>query len=442
METDLAPGGRRSPEAAAQGFARRYGDALRAADTGGAERIVADALAAGLTASAIHALVIEPAMVRIGELWELNAITPADEHLATAISQGVLVKLFDELSIARARSRDRILLAAVDGQHHTLGLRMIADVLEGVGFDVLYLGADVPVDALGRFAEEHQPAVVGLGFGVSVGVGALADSLHVVHEACPQARIMLGGRAVPAGLVDAGYARVDSSMEVLLVVEGLLRAPSPPPPEILQLLRSAERRPRDDRETSFESDAVAERLADVARDVTDTAREYVRRAGAFKDLAFRDPVTDLGNRRAFDDRMHEEAARERTGHGCLLMIDVDDFKTVNDSHGHEVGDGVLGAIGRAITRSIRSHDFAARVGGDEFAVLLPRAGLHDARLVGERIRDALAAGDGPAVTVSIGVSALSGDVRGAILAADGALYEAKRCGRDCLVDAESIQDWS
>ena len=105
--------------------------------------------------------------------------------------------------------------AAVEGQHHVLGLRMIADVMEGAGFDVLYPGADVPVDALRRFAGEHGPSITGLGFAISVGVGVLAESIQAVHEACPGTQIMLGGRAVPAGLVEAGYTRVDNSMEVL-----------------------------------------------------------------------------------------------------------------------------------------------------------------------------------------------------------------------------------
>ena len=199
--------------------------------------------------------------------------------------------------------------------------------------------------------------------------------------------------------------------------------------------RSPDHRPSAEREPSFGSDPVAERLVEVAESATDTAREYLRRAGTFKDLAFRDPVTGLGNRRSFDDRIFDESAREHTQGGSLLMLDVDNFKTINDTYGHDAGDAVLRTIGEAISQSIRSHDFAARVGGDEFAVLLPRTGSEEAQTVGSRIREAVAAGEGPRVTVSIGVAALSEDVRGSVLAADGALYEAKRSGRDCLRDA-------
>ncbi len=437
MDPDGLPhSGRRATDAKAEAYARRYGDALQAADAAAAEQVVDDALAAGLAPSAIQSLVIEPGMIRIGEQWEADEITVADEHLATAITQAVLIKLLDRLGVARARSRERILLAAVAGQVHVIGLRMVADVLEGAGFDVLYLGADVPVEALSRFAAQHQPAVTGLAFGMSVGVGVLAESIHAVQATCPDTRIMLGGRAVPQGLIEAGYPRVDNSIDALATVERLLREPSRPAPAIVQLLRPHRREPLLDREAGFEPDSVAERLAEVAEDATETAREYIRRAGTFKDLAFRDPVTDLGNRRAFDDRMYAHAqAEESDTHGALLMIDVDKFKTVNDTYGHAEGDRVLRLIGTAIARTIRDHDFAARVGGDEFTVLLPKASVAEARDVGARIRLAIAEDADTPVTVSIGLSPLSADPRGALLAADLALYEAKEGGRDCVAEA-------
>ena len=424
----------RAAHTAAPVLARRYGDALRVAQTSAAEQVVDDALAAGLAPAVIQSMIIEPAMERIGRLWEANAITVADEHLATAISQSVLVKLFDRLTVARPRSRERVLLAAVEGQHHVLGLRMIADVMEGSGFDVLYLGADVPVDALRRFAGKHQPSITGLAYAISVGVGALAESIHAVHEACPGTQIMLGGRAVPAGLVDAGYTRVDNSMEVLFVAERLLRqAPGLPDPALLQLLRPARREPRGEREFAHESDAAAERMAEVTEGATAMAREYVRLAGRFKDLAFRDPVTDLGNRRAFDDRMH--ARRGGRGSGALLMIDVDDFKAVNDTHGHAAGDVLLRRIGRLIGQTLRSHDFVARVGGDEFTVLLDRATRDEARLVASRITQAIAEDAVLPVTVSIGLASLRDDTRATVLAADAALYEAKAAGRGRVSEA-------
>jgi diguanylate cyclase (GGDEF)-like protein len=428
--------GRRA-EGEAPRLARRYGDALRVARTSDAERVIDDALAAGLTPSAIQSLIIEPAMTRIGRLWEVNAITVADEHLATAVSQAVLVKLFDHLSIARPRSRERVLLAAVEGQHHVLGLRMVADVMEGAGFDVHYLGADVPVDALRRFVAEHGPAITGLGFGISVGVGVLAESIHAVQEACPTTHVMLGGRAVPPGLVEAGYTLVDNSMEVLFVAERLLRQePCRPDPTILQLLRPVRHEPRQGREAAYASDTVVERLAEVTEGAASIARDYVRLAGTYKDLAFRDPVTDRANRRAFDDRMHARRAGAGTGSGALLMIDVDGFKAVNDRHGHAAGDALLRRIGALIAQALRSHDFVARVGGDEFAVLLDRATRDEARSVAARITQAIAGDPDLPVTVSIGLAALQDSTRATVLAADAALYEAKAAGRNGVSEAD------
>lgn len=427
---------RRAPDADAPVLARRYADALRIARTAAAEQVVDDALAAGLTPVAIQSLIIEPAMTQIGRLWEANAITVADEHLATAVSQAVLVKLFDRLSVARPRSRERVLLAAVEGQHHVLGLRMVADVMEGSGFDVLYLGADVPVDALRRFAAEHQPAITGLGCAVSVGFGVLAESIHAVHEACPATRIMLGGGAVPPGLVEAGYARVDNSMEVLLVAERLLREePRVPNPALLQLLRPARHEPRQGREAAYATNAVAERMADVTEGATAMARDYVRLAGTYKDLAFRDPLTDLGNRRAFDDRMHARRPTPGSECGALLMIDVDGFKAVNDTHGHAAGDVLLRRIGAITLKALRSHDFVARVGGDEFAVLLDRATRDEARIVAARITQAIADDADLPVTVSIGLSPLHDSTRATVLAADVALYKAKAAGRNGVSEA-------
>ncbi len=288
--------------------------------------------------------------------------------------------------------------------------------------------------ALGQFAATHQPAVTGLAFSINVGVGVLAESIHAICEACPTTRIMLGGRAIPPGLVEAGYPQVDTSMEAVVTVERLLREPCRPVPRIIELLRPTRSWSAGGREAEFESEDVAERLAAVSEEASEQAREYARRAAALKDLAFRDPVTNLGNRRAFDDRLFEQSRASTQGDaGCLLMIDVDEFKQVNDAHGHAEGDRLLRMIGSAIIETLRGHDFAARVGGDEFAVLLPRAGADDARAIGERIRDAVSASTDLAVTVSVGVAPLTGDVRGAVLAADAALYEAKDAGRDRVV---------
>jgi diguanylate cyclase (GGDEF)-like protein len=419
---------RRSSDEGASALARQFGDALRVADGDIAENVVDEALALGLSPAAVQSTVIAPAMVRVGELWERGVLTIADEHLATAISERTLLRIFLALVSGRAEkpTRERVLLAAVEGQHHVLGLRMVADVLEGAGFDVLNLGADVPVGSLATSVARHEPAVVGLAFGMARDFDKLTDSLAAIHVARPQARIMLGGRAIPPALLNLGYPRVESTVDVVTTVKNLISGPRQALPAALVFLRGG----REDTVVGeHERDTTAEGFARAAERAADVTRTHVRRAETFRNLAFRDPLTGLANRRAFEDRI--KADGDGTA-GALLMIDVDDFKAVNDGQGHDGGDQALRAISRAIRTSVRPGDLAARFGGDEFAVLLPAATPDVARQVAERVRSAVRDCTDPRLSVSIGVSPLLDDVRGALLAADGALYDAKAAGRDCV----------
>jgi diguanylate cyclase (GGDEF)-like protein/PAS domain S-box-containing protein len=158
-----------------------------------------------------------------------------------------------------------------------------------------------------------------------------------------------------------------------------------------------------------------------------------------------DTLTGLANRRAFDLKLADEI-RLSVRHSTplsLLMIDVDHFKQYNDAFGHPEGDEVLRQVARVLQTQSRATDIAARWGGEEFVVLLRHTGVDGARVVGERMRQAVAAENWThrAITVSIGVATLgrTGSDDGALLAeADKALYEAKRRGRDCVVSAHSL----
>jgi diguanylate cyclase (GGDEF)-like protein len=152
-----------------------------------------------------------------------------------------------------------------------------------------------------------------------------------------------------------------------------------------------------------------------------------------------DGLTGLGNRRAFDEQLARRLAEARRSGAplALCLLDVDRFKSYNDTFGHRAGDEALAAVAAAVAAACRASDVPARYGGEELAVLLPGTVLADAVEVAERIRAAVAATPTRhrPVTVSIGVAATDGGHSAEVLveAADRALYEAKEGGRDRVV---------
>jgi diguanylate cyclase (GGDEF)-like protein len=171
------------------------------------------------------------------------------------------------------------------------------------------------------------------------------------------------------------------------------------------------------------------------------------------DAVLTDPLSGCVNRRGFDQQLARELSRaERAGAPvALLAVDIDHFKRVNDDYGHSAGDAVIRDVGALLRAGARAGDVVARVGGEEFVVVLADADEAGAAALGRRLVDAVrvrrfAAVPGRAVTVSVGVAAEPA-VRDAGVAealkarADAALYAAKRGGRDRAVvwGAEGMQ---
>jgi diguanylate cyclase (GGDEF)-like protein/putative nucleotidyltransferase with HDIG domain len=171
-------------------------------------------------------------------------------------------------------------------------------------------------------------------------------------------------------------------------------------------------------------------------------RDYQERL----DQAIRDPLTGVYNRRFLLEALQKDIDRQSRSHSAvsLVLFDLDDFKRINDRHGHGVGDDVLRRFADIAEGLIRPMDSLARVGGEEFALLLPETDLLDALLVAERVRAALSRGElvpGVTVRVSAGISSCPGD--GATVdelhkRADDALYWAKRNGKNiCALARET-----
>jgi diguanylate cyclase (GGDEF)-like protein len=185
----------------------------------------------------------------------------------------------------------------------------------------------------------------------------------------------------------------------------------------------------------------------LLRGAADEASAALARAYSHRDAEARastDALTGLPNRRYFDEFCGLLARRRRSGDAVgVLMIDIDHFKRLNDTHGHATGDEVLRDVGGAIVSAVREDDVPARYGGEEFVVLLRNPGPEVALDVGERVRSSVAALDlsrfgVDKVSVSVGVAVSSRadqPIEDLIILADRALYRAKKAGRDRVVAA-------
>jgi len=154
-----------------------------------------------------------------------------------------------------------------------------------------------------------------------------------------------------------------------------------------------------------------------------------------------DELTSLANRRAVEEMLRAELARASRFNGelCLVFADLDNFKDINDRHGHPFGDLVLRGFAETLSATVRDVDLAGRWGGEEFALVLPGTDAAGGAAVADRARRALAyrempagAGERVTLTASFGVAAFPacGDLESLIAAADDALYLAKRSGKD------------
>jgi diguanylate cyclase (GGDEF)-like protein len=273
--------------------------------------------------------------------------------------------------------------------------------------------------------------------------GALADIWVRDDAACALKEAKELGRSIlgsSEALLDPVLARTASAIPAVAELFDLKLGS---PDEIASILEQAT-------ETLVNVTLRASRQADMARVAIDDLKE---RSRVIEEASQRDKLTGLYNRARFDEYLNEQfSVAQRTGKPLsVIMVDVDHFKHVNDTHGHPAGDRILVAVSGSLGGRLRPRDLVARYGGEEFVLILPETDAAGAKVVAERTRqkvEGLATDAGVKepvrVTISLGCATLGpaafGNARELLGAADRALYAAKRRGRNRVEVAGELSD--
>ena len=229
-------------------------------------------------------------------------------------------------------------------------------------------------------------------------------------------------------------------------------------PSLEEILRSANRSLI---ALNMSYEDLVKKLERTVAEKEELARELARRNRELEQLSLSDALTGMPNRRAFSGRLAYEVARTARSGGELVVLlgDVDKFKSVNDTWGHEFGDTVLKSVAARMSESVRQTDMAARVGGEEFAVILPGTDRAGGLVVAEKILQALRGqalatptGERRAFTISLGMVWVQGPVSGPVdtaamasriyRVADKALYASKEGGRDRVTEVPQPLPWT
>jgi MerR family transcriptional regulator, light-induced transcriptional regulator len=195
----------------------RYVRMQLAGDRRAALKFVDDTLGAGVSAAHLTTHVVAAAQREIGRLWLENRISIAQEHMATAISQLVLAEVFRH-SEFRARVDKKVLIACVTGEYHDFPARLLADALDLAGYDVRFLGANVPLDSLTRMLDTEQPDLLALSVTMPFNLQSLRDTVRTVRrdERRRTLPIAVGGHAIQ----EAGGLKDELGVEVVVVPDG------------------------------------------------------------------------------------------------------------------------------------------------------------------------------------------------------------------------------
>ncbi len=321
---------------------------------------------------------------------------------------------------------------------------------------------DLPPELAIPLVHHHEARAAPAGWGSRCRLLCQAELLASVltcsdrRNALDQARQVLAldlgwDAAIVDDLVDELATQVEETARAL----GMEVAAQP---SLEEILRSANRSLI---ALNMSYEDLVKKLERTLAEKEELARELARRNRELEQLSLSDALTGMPNRRAFSGRLSYEIARTARSGGDLVVLlgDVDRFKSVNDTWGHEFGDTVLKSVAAVLSGAVRQTDMAARVGGEEFAIILPGTDRVGALIVAEKILHALRArtletptGERRAFTISLGMVWVQGPVSRAIdtaamasriyRVADKALYASKEGGRDRVTEVPQPLPWT
>ncbi len=155
-------------------------------------------LEAGMPVKHIYEDIIKVSLYRVGELWEFNQITVAEEHTATSIAEAVMNELYGSI-VSRKRVAQKAVLACVENETHQVGIKMVADIFEMKGWDTFFPGADTPVTDLIRYIDKIKPQVIALSASVYFHLPVLEEMIQRIRHTFPNIPILVGGQAFRHG---------------------------------------------------------------------------------------------------------------------------------------------------------------------------------------------------------------------------------------------------
>jgi methanogenic corrinoid protein MtbC1 len=176
---------------------KEFLEALTRGDRQSAFQVVDASLAAGATLRDIYLDTVQPSMRDIGQLWQDNALTVAQEHVATAIAEAAMNRLFEKTFVWRDNRSPKLLAACAEDERHQIGLRMLCDLLELEGWDTVYVGASVPVESLVELVEKARPDAIAISATIAPHIPRVRAAIEAIRRAkvSPQPVIAVGGRA-------------------------------------------------------------------------------------------------------------------------------------------------------------------------------------------------------------------------------------------------------